>query len=129
MSHFTRVRTKLRDRQTILKVLADMGFTPAPDDAPGGAVVVRGWAGDRRKAEFKVSRGEYDVGFVAGQDGFDAVGDFSMMRLDEGTFVRDLTRRYALQTVRTQAAARGFQVVEEQQQSDGSVKVVVERWT
>jgi hypothetical protein len=127
MSHFTRIKTKLRDAEVLKKVLRDMGHEPA-DDPKGGQVVIRGWAGQTRKAELKVARGEFDIGFVRQDDGFDIIGDFSGMRINQTNFAHEVGRRYARETILTAAAAQGFNVVEEVNQADGSVKLVVERW-
>jgi hypothetical protein len=128
MSHFTRIRTKLKDVEVVKKVLRDMGYEPV-EDPEGGQVIVRGWAGDTRKADMKVARGEFDIGFVCSADGFELIGDFTGMQLSEKRFADDLGRRYAREVVRAGAEAQGFAVVEEVQQADGSVRLVVERWT
>ena len=127
MSHFTRVKTKLKDVETLKKVLIDMGHEPV-DDPKAGHVVVRGWGGQTQKAEMKVARGAFDIGFVRNGDSYEAVGDFSGMHLSERNFGNELNRRYAHATVLAAAEAQGFTVAEEVQQSDGSVRVVVERW-
>jgi len=127
MSHFTRIKTQLRDGEVLRKVLCDMGHKPenAPD---GGTVQVRGWGGQTRKAEFKVPVGNFDIGFARTPEGYEMTADFYGMPLDSKRFVEDLNRRYAREVVVASAEAEGFRVVEELRQPDGSVKLVVERW-
>jgi hypothetical protein len=44
-------------------------------------------------------------------------------------FVREVTQRYAYQTVVKETTKVGFQVAEQQQQKDGSIRLVVQRWS
>ena len=40
-----------------------------------------------------------------------------------------ITQRYAYHAVKESAAQQGFQVAEERNQADGSIKLVVQRWS
>ena len=44
-------------------------------------------------------------------------------------FLRQVTQRYAYQTVVKETARVGFQVAEQQEQKDGSIRLVVQRWS
>jgi hypothetical protein len=59
MSHFSTLKTELRDRQALLLALADLGHTPAE-----GSLPVRGYRGQTVTAELAVSQeGGADIGF------------------------------------------------------------------
>ncbi len=40
-----------------------------------------------------------------------------------------VTQRYAYQTVVSQSNKQGFQIAEQQQNQDGSIRLVVQRWS
>jgi hypothetical protein len=44
-------------------------------------------------------------------------------------FLRQVTQRYAYQTVVKETARVGFQVSEQQKNEDGSIRLVVQRWS
>lgn len=44
-------------------------------------------------------------------------------------FLRQVTQRYAYQTVMKETSRVGFQVTEQKQQEDGSIRLVVQRWS
>ncbi|MCC7491474.1 MAG: DUF1257 domain-containing protein [Fimbriimonadaceae bacterium] len=124
MSHFTRVRTKLRDLQLLDRALRDLGYQPSL-----GRVRVRGWDGESRAADLVVQcSNRYDFGFRRD-------GDELVMILDEWGFrdevprlLERITQRYAYHVCLQQAAAQGFQVVATEEQLDGSLKLVVQRY-
>lgn len=122
MSHFTRVRTQLRDLDTVRKALTNLGYAVRSGE-------VRGYGRERASAEVVVEvGGGYDVGFR--QDGkiVSLVGDFWGLKVKPEEFIAKVTQQYAYVTVMNQAAEQGWQVVGEETQPDGSIKLVVERW-
>ena len=59
MSHFTTVKTELRDRQALVEALSDLGHAPEV-----GALQVRGYRGQTVTAELAVCQGNgADIGF------------------------------------------------------------------
>lgn len=128
MSHFTRVRTKITDREKLKHALADLKYQFKED------AVVRGYQGAKLKAEVVVKlSGEYDIGFERGSDGtYQVVADWWGVHKDNGlqenTFVQPVSQRYAYHTVVEQVAKQGFQVVQEATGADQTLKVTVRRW-
>ena len=123
MSHFTRVRTKLHNIETVQRALEDLGY----DVQVGGQV--RGFA-DRARADLVVRvEGKYDVGFTQSKGGqVDMVADLWSLKIDKNTFLQEITQRYAYLTVMEQAEAQGFRVMSEENQQDGSIRLVMQRW-
>lgn len=123
MSHFTRVRTQLRDLDTVRQALTNLGYTVRSGE-------VRGYRGDRATADLVVEVKEgFDVGFRQEGQTLGVIGDFWALRIKPEEFVAKVTQQYAYLTVMRQAAEQGFQVVGEEKQPDGSIKLVVERWS
>ena len=84
----------------------------------------RRWA-----AEGMTGANHYDFGFRL-------VGDELVMMADEWGFrdnlteiLGQITQRYAYHVCREQAEAQGFQVIGTETQADGSIRLVVQRYT
>lgn len=126
MSHFTQVRTKLRDLEALKLALGDVGATVAEGE-------VRGYAGQARQAAV-VARlpGRYDVGFVPGPQGLEAIADWSELRRVEGlqqeAWLAKLTQRYAYHLVLAEAQKQGFTLAQEHQGQDATLQLTLRRW-
>ena len=129
MSHFTRVRTKITDREMLKRALGDLKHSFRED------TIVRGYMGAKLKAEVVVAPGgDYDIGFERANDGnYQVVADWWGVSKDAGLSERDflapVTQRYAYHTVVEQVAKQGFQIVQEATGSDQTLKVTVRRWS
>lgn len=122
MSHFTRVRTQLRDLETVRRALVELGHSVTSGQ-------VRGYGSQQAEADLVVRLdGGYDVGFR--QDGqlVTMVADFWGLKTTPEQFLSKVTQKYAYLTVLDQAVDQGWQVVGEESQPDGSIRLVVERW-
>jgi hypothetical protein len=125
MSHFTRVKTKLRDLVLLERALRDLGYTPS-----AGNVAVRGWNGETRKADLVVPMSNrYDFGFRRVGEDLVLVRDEWGFRENVDELLGKINQRYAYHVCVAQAEAQGFQVVGTEEQPDGSVKLVVQRYT
>ncbi|MEB3266232.1 MAG: DUF1257 domain-containing protein [Cyanobacteriota bacterium] len=128
MSHFSTLKTELRDREALLEALADLGHDPQT-----GSVAIRGYQGQTVQAEVAVTRDEQaDFGFVwnAAAGSYELVADLDQWRqpVPVERFLAQLTQRYALRTLLAATAEEGFQVSEQTTQLDGSIELVVTRW-
>jgi hypothetical protein len=123
MSHFTRVRTKLQDVQTLRRALEDLGYNVETNGA------VRGYGGNVTPADLVVrTDADYDIGFRRTGESVVMVADFWGLRIDRTRFLNEITQRYAYLTVLEQAGAGGWQAVEEEVQADGSIRLVMQHW-
>lgn len=122
MSHFTKVRTQLRDLDTVRQALTKLGYSVSSGE-------VRGYGRERADADLvvEVANG-YDVGFRFDGKAVSMVGDFWGIKMQPEEFLGRVTQQYAYITVTNQATAQGWNVVGEEKQSDGSIRLVVERW-
>ncbi len=123
MSHFTRIRTKLRNLETVRQALQELGYTVNPRG------VVRGFGGQTEQADLVVqTETRFDVGFRAEAGHIVMVGDFWGLPIDRERFLQQVTQRYAYLTVMQQAVSEGWQAVAEEVQPDGSIRLVMQRW-
>ncbi|GAA3455566.1 DUF1257 domain-containing protein [Dactylosporangium matsuzakiense] len=133
MSHFTRVRTALRDADLLVEALAAVGYPNAErHDEP---TTLFGYQGDRRPETAEVivrrayiSGASNDIGFRRTADGtFDAViSDFDRRRHDTAWLHR-LTQQYGRAATLHYAEHNGFDVTGEEHQPDGSIRLLLRR--
>jgi hypothetical protein len=129
MSHFSTIKTELRDRQALEAALGALGHTPLP-----GPRQVRGYRGQQDQAELVVAPQQGgDFGFrLNPQTGaYELVADLDLWSLPvpPERFLAQLNQRYALEAIVAASEAEGFQVAEQTNSDDGSIELVVTRWS
>ena len=128
MSHFSTVKTELRDRESLLAALRDLGQEPSSGEQP-----VRGYRGQTVTADLCCPQSEGgDIGFRwnSASESYELVTDLDLWKqqIPVERFLSKLTQRYALNTVLAATTKEGFQVAEQTQTEDGSIELVVTRW-
>ena len=128
MSHFSTVKTELRDRESLLAALRDLGQEPSSGEQP-----VRGYRGQTVTADLCCPQSEGgDSGFRwnSAEQHYELVTDLDLWKqtVPVERFLAQLTQRYALQSILRSSAEEGYQVAEQRQQADGSIELVVTRW-
>jgi Protein of unknown function (DUF1257) len=127
MSHFSQIKTKIRSLPALESALTDLGLAWKNGPQP-----VRGYRGQAQTAELVVEQENgYGVGFSWNGQEYELVADldFWQQAWSVDRFLKMVTQRYAYHTVRNTAEAQGFQVAEEANQADGSIRLVVQRWS
>ena len=128
MSHFSTVKTELRDRESLLAALRDLGQEPSAGEQP-----VRGYRGQTVTVDLCCPQSEGgDIGFRwnSAEQHYELVTDLDLWKqpVPVERFLAQLTQRYALQSILRSSAEEGYQVAEQRQQADGSIELVVTRW-
>ena len=128
MSHFSTVKTELRDRGSLLQALTDLGHAPSIGPQP-----VRGYRGQTVSCDLVISHEDGgDIGFQLNPDtgSYELVTDLDLWRqpVPVERFLAQLNQRYALRAILAASEAEGFQVNEQTSQRDGSIELVVSRW-
>lgn len=127
MSHFSQIKTQIRNLESLTDALSDLGIDWKP-----GPCEVRGYRGQTHAAEVTIEQQNgYDIGFRWNGQEYELVADLQywQQNLSVDGFVRQVTQRYAYQTVVKETTKVGFQVAEQKQQEDGSIRLVVQRWS
>ncbi|MGB3508575.1 MAG: DUF1257 domain-containing protein [Microcoleaceae cyanobacterium] len=127
MSHFSQIKTQIRNLKSLQSALADLGI-----DWKSGPREVRGYRGQTRTAEVVVEQNNgYDLGFTWNGNEYELVADlqFWQQAWSVDRFINMVTQRYAYHTVLGESAKQGFQVTEQQKNRDGSIRLVVQRWS
>lgn len=135
MSHFTRVRTALRDPELLVRALAALGFTTVEThDTPQ---TLYGYQGDARpeRAEVVIRRAHIgsasnDIGFRRRDDGtFEAIiSEYDRSRYDQPWLTR-LTRAYGHTAALRYAEDNGYEVESDVLEENGRRRLVLRRYT
>ncbi len=128
MSHFSNIKTKIRNLNSLKSALDDMGI----DWKEGSSSPIRGYQGQTRNAEVVVEQdNNYDIGFSWNGSEYELVADLQYWNqpLTVDGFLRKVTQRYAYHTVIEATNKQGFNISEEQKNQDGSIRLVVQRWS
>jgi hypothetical protein len=127
MSHFSNIKTQIRKVEFLAAALSDLGV-----EWKSGPQQVRGYQGQSLTADVVIAQENgYDVGFSHNGQEYELVADlqFWQQNWSVDRFLSQITQRYAYHAVKESAAQQGFQVAEEHNQQDGSVRLVVQRWS
>lgn len=125
MSHFTRIKTHMVEKQFLLQALKDLGYSYEE-----GEVDVHGFAATQAKAEIKVRAGGFlgrEIGFRKAGESYEMVADWwGIGGPKREEFQQEVTQRYAYHAARTKLEAQGFNLVTEEAQ-DGQIRLVLRR--
>lgn len=133
MSHFTRVRTTLRDPQLLAAALKASGYSAVEvHDRPQ---TLHGWGRQTATAEVIVRREHIaghahgDFGFTRGKDGaFEVVMD-SMDRSRNGDgWIPRLTQAYGHAAALKYAEDHGYEVTTDEAEQDGTRRLTLRRY-
>ena len=127
MSHFSQIKTQIRNLSSLKAALNDLAI-----DWKEGPATVRGYQGQTHSAEVVIEQeNQYDVGFRWNGTEYELVADLQYWQqpLTVNGFLNQVSQRYAYHTVMNATSEQGFQVAEEQKNEDGSIRLVVQRWS
>ena len=128
MSHFSTVKTELRQLEPLVQSLNDLGYAPEQ-----GQRSVRGYRGQTVTADLAVAMQDGgDLGFRwnAESSAYELVTDLDLWKqtIPVERFLAKLTQRYAFNTVLAASSREGFEIAEQSTAQDGSIELVVTRW-
>jgi len=134
MSHFTCIKTQIKNVDALVKALADMNFKNV--EVHETAQHLYGYQGDVRPemAEVIIRRndiGRYsnDIGFQRQENGqFQAIISEYDRQQYSHQWLGSLMQRYGYHTLMETAQQEGFTIEEDEILEDGTVKVVVAKW-
>ena len=127
MSHFSQIKTKIRHLNSLEAALTDLGIDWKP-----GLRQVKGYRGQTRNAEVTIEQENgYDVGFSWNGNEYELVADLQYWQQPWSVdgFLNRVTQQYAYHTVVQETAKQGFQIAEQQKNEDGSIRLLVQRWS
>jgi hypothetical protein len=127
MSHFTRVRTVIRDQAVLEDTLRSLNRR----FQVGERVPIRGYQGNTEFGQVVVDTGsKYDIGFQRQADSsFEVLADWWGVQgntsTKEESFIQEVNRAYAHLTVRKQVLDQGLIIEAERVLDNGEIELVV----
>ena len=127
MSHFTRVKTLIRDQVVLEEALRQLHY----DFRVGEQLPIRGYMGNRETGQVVVNTGSaYDIGFQRqADDTFQICADWWGVQKDtsirEATFLQQINQTYAYQVVKKQVVEDGYIIEDERVLANGEIELVV----
>ena len=134
MSHFTSIKTQIKDKEALIKSLNDVGLKNL--EIHETAQSLYGYQGDVRPetAEIIIRRkyvgsASNNIGFKLQEDGqYQAIiSEYDRHRYNQN-WLGKVMQRYGYYTLKASAEEQGFTIEEDEVMEDGTVRVVVARW-
>ncbi len=125
MSHFSTIKTKIKNKPELLEALQLLQYDVQEDQE-----LINPLNHQHEKVKVDVSIGN-DIGFRLNSNGeYELVTDIQTWKdpVPVERFIDKVTQQYARLTVRNTAKELGFQVQEEWEMNDNSIELTVTRW-
>jgi|TARA_B110000483_G_scaffold223945_1_gene282271 hypothetical protein len=126
MSHFTKIKTKLYNLDTLKKSLSDLSLEWSPNETE-----VRGYQGQKNSAELVIKQeNNHDIGFKWNGKEYELVTDlmFWSQPYSVDKFLNQVNQRYAYNSILQVSEKEGFNFTESENNQDGSVRLVLRRF-
>jgi len=128
MSHFSTIKTQLKEAEPLIKALNDLGFKVNQEEK-----FVKGYRGRFTAVDISMDLpGETKVGFKwnNNSNSYELVADLDLWKfeLPVERFISKVTQMYAYQTIISKTKEDGYQIVEQKNINDGSIELVLTKW-
>jgi len=126
MSHFTKIKTKLYNLDTLKKSLSDLNL-----EWVSGKNEIRGYKDQKHSAELIIKQNnQYDIGFKWNGNEYELVTDlmFWSQSYSVDKFLNQVNQRYAYNSILQVSEKEGFNFTESENNQDGSVRLVLRRF-
>ena len=129
MSHFTCIKTKIKERPYLIEALELMGH----DVQENKQLVINNPSHAEEHADFHAEVAiKNDIGFRWNKntETYELVAELDTWDLDVPVqrFIDKLTQQYARTTLHNTVKEEGFQIAEEWEMTDNSIELTVTRW-
>ncbi len=125
MSHFSTIKTKLKNKPELIEALQLLQYDVQEDQE-----LVNPINHQHEKVKVDISIGN-DIGFRLNNNGeYELVADIQTWKdpVPPKRFVEKVTQQYARMTVYNQVKEMGFKIEEEWEMDDNSIELTVTRW-
>jgi len=127
MSHFSTIKTKLKDRKALLQALMLMGHPVLVDETLKNPA-----DHEHEEVEVNIAIGT-DIGFRWNEvtQSYELVTDLQTWNqpVPVERFLSQVAQQYAIESIAASARDEEFEVVEQKVETDQSVTMVLEKWT
>ena len=128
MSHFSTIKTQLKEAEPLIKALKNLGYTINQEEK-----FVKGYGGKFTAVDISMNLpSETKVGFKwdKNSNAYELVTDLDLWKFEIPVerFISKVTQMYAYETIISKTKEDGYQIVEQNNQNDGSIELVLTKW-
>ena len=128
MSHFSTIKTQLKDAEPLIKALNNLGYIINQEEK-----FVKGYRGKFTAVDISMNLpGNTKVGFKwdNNSNAYELVTDLDLWKFEIPVerFISKVTQMYAYETIISKTKDEGYQIVEQKNQNDGSIELVLTKW-
>ena len=128
MSHFSTIKTQLKEAEPLVKALNNLGYIINQEEK-----FVKGYRGKFTAVDISMNLpGDTKVGFKwnINSKSYELVADLDLWKfeLPVERFISKVTQMYAYQTIISKTKEDGYQLVEQNNKNDGSIELVLTKW-
>jgi len=128
MSHFSTIKTQLKEAEPLIKALKNLGYTLNQEEK-----FIKGYRGKFTAVDISMNLpGDTKVGFKwdNNSNAYELVTDLDLWKfeLPVERFISKVTQMYAYETIISKTKEDGYQIVEQKNQNDGSIELVLTKW-
>ena len=128
MSHFSTIKTQIKEAEPLIKALDNLGFTINQEEK-----FVKGYRGKFTAVDISINiPGDTKVGFKWDHKSntYELVTDLDLWKFEIPVerFISKVTQMYAYQTIISKTKEDGYQIVEQKNKNDGSIELVLTKW-
>ena len=128
MSHFSTIKTQLKEAEPLIKALINLGYHINQEEK-----FVKGYRGKFTSVDISMNLpGDTKVGFKwdNNSNAYELVTDLDLWRFEIPVerFISKVTQMYAYHTIISKTEEDGYQIVEQKNQNDGSIELVLTKW-
>ena len=128
MSHFSTIRTQLKEEEPLIKALQNLGYPINQEEK-----FVKGYRGMFTAVDISMNLpGDTKVGFKwdNNSNAYELVTDLDLWKFEIPVerFISKVTQMYAYHTIISKTYEDGYQIVEQKNKNDGSIELVLTKW-
>ena len=128
MSHFSTIKTQLKDAEPLIKALNNLGYIINQEEK-----FIKGYKGKFTAVDISMNLpSDTKVGFKWDNNSntYELVTDLDLWKfeLPVERFISKVTQMYAYETIISKTKDEGYQIVEQKNQNDGSIELILTKW-
>ena len=128
MSHFSTIKTQLKDAEPLIKALNNLDYIINQEEK-----FIKGYKGKFTAVDISMNLpGDTKVGLKWDNNSksYELVTDLDLWKfeLPVERFISKVTQMYAYETIISKTKDDGYQIVEQKNQNDGSIELVLTKW-
>ena len=128
MSHFSTIKTQLKEAEPLIKALKNLGYTLNQEEK-----FIKGYRGKFTAVDISMNLpSDTKVGFKwdKNSNAYELVTDLDLWKFEIPVerFISKVTQMYAYNTIISKTNEDGYQIVEQKNKNDGSIELVLTKW-